>query len=120
MSSRRIAWESDLDRIQERFPLVTRHGLPASCGPGWWPIIERLCEKLELMAKDCESLYFTDIKEKWGLLRVSIGAGPEAAYDAIDEAEDESGGVCEDCGDPGTTKAVNGWYRTTCKECQVS
>jgi predicted HicB family RNase H-like nuclease len=105
----------DLDDV------LKKHGIAypyagAEVGPGWVPLIDRLCARLIELGWDREC---ARIKEKFGGLRFYIGGTPDETYkaihDAIDEAEAESLRTCEECGEPGrpTTK---GWIKTRCPE----
>ena len=82
-------------------------------GDGWYGLMEELCERLSALEEDIQ---FSQIKEKWGQLRVYIAGGSEAAYDIIDEIEDESGEICENCGDKGKLRE-GGWIKCLCDTC---
>lgn len=79
------------------------------CGDGWEPLIRRMCEKLEPL--DAE-IY--QIKEKFGGLRVGIGTTTDEISQIVDDAEEESWDVCEDCGEQGSPRPDLGWIRTLC------
>ena len=112
------------------------------CGEGWSTLytpILNLCAKLDIE--------ITQVKEKFGVLRVYIGPVDadiaDAIYGAISHAEEASSHVCEQCGvkddfhfapgtdkDPGIrlsyngeviTRAVKGgmWLRTLCLTCHA-
>lgn len=107
-----------VDSLRQDFPRVFRGGGGVECGDGWEPLIRRLCEKLEPMTAGEDGLYATQIKEKFGRLRFCIGTGSDAAYDAIDAAETESGSICENCGESGRTVDSHGWLQTLCRGCE--
>lgn len=88
------------------------------CGPGWYPILARLDERLRQIDPDYE---VHQIKEKYGTLRFywasrNLGAGEPA----VAEAEAESERTCELCGNPGCMRKRNGWFRTVCDDCAQS
>ena len=61
-----------------------------------------------------EEVYFTCIKEKFGLLRVYMSEENDPIEEAITQAEEESGTICELCGKPGEHREVFGWESTRC------
>ena len=56
------------------------------------------------------------IKEKFGGLRFYIGCGTQEMFDLIEDAEDKSITICEECGRPGTLRN-GGWLVTRCDDC---
>lgn len=78
-------------------------------GPGWRPLVARAVAAIEAAGYQVEQ-----VKEKFGTLRIYyMGTGvPE-----VDEAERESGRVCEVCGEPGRMRKRNHWLMTRCDEC---
>lgn len=148
------------------------------CGPGWFPIIKRMCgliqghitqsrqntarvrgynralrqaingnptnlkyhfkkrlgwndeQSEEYVKRDVEGkkfreefhkpptqLVFTQIKEKFGTLRVYSSGGDEFCSGVIAMAESMSAITCEDCGVPGKARE-GGWIRTLCDSCE--
>lgn len=84
-------------------------------GPVWAGLLERAYAVLP------EDACVYDVKEKWGLLRISVsGSLTDAALDVLDAIEDESGRVCEQCGRPAATHCVRGWFRTLCDACYTA
>lgn len=91
---------------------------PIECGDGWFNFLVSLFNKIELeliksnLQGEC---YATQVKEKFGGLRVYKSTGNDKIYDLIHEAERESYTICEMCGQPG--KLWNkGWLSTLCDE----
>lgn len=88
-------------------------------GEGWIDLIDRMCQ--ELMEKH-PWVEFTQIKEKFGQLRVYIAPSqvtlPEydAARKLIGRYEAESDSICEQCGAPGKLNRERGWIRVECEE----
>jgi hypothetical protein len=62
-------------------------------------------------------LVFTQIKEKYGTLRVYYNGGDEYCGGIIAMAESMSAVTCEDCGVPGKIRG-GGWIRTLCDGCE--
>jgi hypothetical protein len=95
-------------------------------GDGWEPIIRRLSEKLEPIARET-GLRAVQVKEKFGALRCYVrgadgarklpAAISEAVHAAIIAAMEESGRTCEHCGAAGSTRKVEGWWSTLCDAC---
>lgn len=85
------------------------------CGPGWYPILARLEERLHQIDPDYE---VHQIKEKFGTLRFYWASrNLNAGEMAVAEAESESARTCERCGSPGLLRKRNGWLRTVCDDC---
>ena len=131
------------ENMKDRFLKRFNYGFDFSIGPGWWPLVADLDEKLCMI----DANYTVDqIKEKFGGLRfyatMSDGAAntradilglgsltmrneqaeANPAFDefmaAIDAAEDASYKVCEECGAPGVLCASGGgWLMTRCEAC---
>jgi len=111
-------------------------------GPGWWPLVESYCEQAQAILHQNGEVghwFIRQIKEKFGELRIyhrpalykrlDIDGFPETVDD-IDPPNatpvqellsDLRGGIveranstCEECGEPGGLKVIDGWYRTCC------
>lgn len=61
-------------------------------------------------------MHFTQIKEKFGRLRVYSVGGDAYCEGIIAMAEGMSGKICERCSVPGQP-TKSGWIKTLCKEC---
>ncbi len=141
------------NKLYTKYPKLFREkDLPASescmywgitCGDGWYNIIEEACEKLQKLSDDTNSqIVFTQIKEKFGLLRIYIsidelketridimtnhgvlvnsleqpsGGVWEAAHNITNEAEEKSIKTCEVCGELGSPCSNRGWILTLCE-----
>jgi hypothetical protein len=89
-------------------------------GNGWYGIAKDLAESLSKLSN---SIVVTQIKEKFGALRVYTSAPvdiQEAVMDLVSKAESKSVLTCTSCGDPCTRETVNFVIRTTCKPCLTS
>lgn len=119
------------ERILKKYPKLFRQkdlsiSETAMCwglniGEGWFWLLERLCEQLQwdIDRNKHPQIEFTQIKEKFGLLRAHTNGSDDKQYGMIDLAEYLSGFICEECG---TTKDVSqnkkGYIRTLCIKCR--
>ena len=115
-------------QLFKRFPkLFTQRKLPMSqtcmcwlfeCGDGWYNIINDLCHNLQGINADIE---FSQIKEKFGTLRVYYDNNGEYDTSNVDElidyAEKASEDTCEYCGSMVGVTQTDGWIVTLCKDC---
>ena len=90
------------------------------CGKGWWPLI---CETLDrvqaIVDRDgLDDISITQVKEKFGELRIYTSSFTEEIDDIIQAATDRSLTICEQCGKPGSLRNNHGWLITLCDECQ--
>ncbi|MFU0828931.1 MAG: hypothetical protein ACFWTJ_15615 [Lachnoclostridium sp.] len=82
-------------------------------GKGWLKLIEDNIPKLEALgAKITAPAY-----EKYGLLRINVDNETPEVLDLLHKIEEESGHICEECGEAGEERVVNDWVRTLCDEC---
>lgn len=85
----------------------TRSTAKLFVGPGWHALIDRIYDQLPTDA------FVSDVKEKWGGLRLSVYDVDESVFDFIDAIESESLRTCEVCGNPGQPRDT-GWIKTLC------
>lgn len=118
------------DGIMAKYPILfSESKLPMTqtcmcwgieCGAGWLLIVDALAAKLEAMnvLHPDDPITFTQVKEKFGTLRIYFNAGSDYTMTEklIDEAEAASAKTCEDCGAPGKCRP-GGWIRTLCDKC---
>lgn len=57
----------------------------------------------------------SQLKEKFGMMRMYITTGTEEMYSLISEAEEKSGKICETCGADGEIISDHGWLKTRCE-----
>lgn len=99
------------------------------CGDGWFDLLKDLITGIKEI---CESPQFNlplniddqpleikvdQVKEKYGTLRFYYNSCNAFIDKLINEAEDASETICEDCGKPGTLRDKNHWYSVRCDEC---
>jgi hypothetical protein len=91
---------------------TTRENIKLMVGPGWAKLLDEVYDRLEKFPDS----YISQIKEKWGRLRIYVFGVDEATLDFIDDIEERSGMVCEKCGKVGKLR-TGGWLKTLCDEC---
>jgi hypothetical protein len=88
------------------------------CGDGWLTLLYRLSRALSEHADSVGlELVATQVKEKFGMLRIYVDGGDEEVDRLLDEGELESAAICEVCGAPGTL-SNGGWCSTRCEPCR--
>lgn len=89
---------------------------------GWNVLIERLCDVIQYHINGHvpdelkDQIHFTQIKQKFGGLRVHVNHWVPYIQGAIGMAEDFSYQVCEVCGKTAATQNVKGWITTLCDD----
>jgi hypothetical protein len=89
-------------------------------GKGWEPLANELLGKIQDFINthpEHSDLEVTDIKEKFGALRVYLNYYPPGMSGLIREYEEKSLSVCELCGEKGYLQKKFGWYKTICDKC---
>jgi hypothetical protein len=116
----------DYDTIIAKYPKLFRQkDLPMNktcmcwgicCGIGWYDLIDEVCQKLSE-----HPIEFTQVKEKWGGLRMYYQSidGADVNWEAVEliisQAEMRSVETCDQCGDPGTIGG-KGWISCRCEK----
>ena len=111
---------ADSGDVPNPTPTIVIDGM--ACGDGWYAILDTLSEYIETNINDHPkrpTIRATQVKQKWGGLRVYTDSTPELAYGAIRMAEQLSRRTCESCG---TTNDVDvaeedGWRTALCPSC---
>ena len=92
------------------------------CDNGWDDILEELCDKIQKLVDSEPERYkdfeFTQVKEKFGSLRVYCNYEDDEINKLIDEACAKSERTCEICGNPGRITYRGTWMKTLCKKCE--
>lgn len=110
-----------LDDVSDPTPSIALDGM--ACGDGWYHILDTLSAFLETTINDHPdrpTIRATQVKQKWGGLRMYTDPTPELAYGAITVMERLSHTICESCG---TTRDVehredDGWRVALCPDCE--
>ena len=87
------------------------------CCDGWFDLLWDLFEQIEKELDSKSEFRVSQVKEKYGGLRVYVWGGSDKVQDLISAAEKKSETICEDCGKPGKLNQVCGWWATECKKC---
>lgn len=112
------AWHKKTQEIRARYPRLFPRPVGFSCPPAWAEIIEDALRQLEKAAERMglpDDLYphITDIKEKYGTLRIYHDdyspAGDDSFDRIVEEAEARSERTCIVCGEPGYIKEGGLW-----------
>lgn len=107
-------------------------------GPGWWPLLSDFCEQLdEGLRRHGETgrWFVRQVKEKMGQMRIYVRPAserlnvdwyPDSTHD-IDpspvqdllsdlrsQITERANRTCEECGEPGGLRVLDGWYSTCC------
>jgi len=95
--------------------------IPWECGKGWWPMIEKVASAIDSYntAHPDSPVEVSQIKQKFGGLRIYHYNAPEDIRQLIDEAVEASWRTCERCGTKeGVTTNLEGYRLTLCPECR--
>jgi len=87
-------------------------------GKGWRPLIEPIYQRIQQLNAEGANIEVSQIKEKFGMLRIYVHNAPDEIHEMILGAERQSIHICEDCGEP--AKRVVGehkWIYTLCPKC---
>jgi hypothetical protein len=89
-----------------------------SVGPGWRPLLERYARNIDYQVSkgDMPPVSISQVKEKFGTLRIYTQGGNELSSILEAFIEDLSGYYCEDCGKLASMGNKQGWFRTTCED----
>ncbi|MDH4567927.1 DUF2384 domain-containing protein [Pseudomonas sp. BN414] len=87
------------------------------CGDGWLGLLDGTLSLLDGYASQRSvDVYLTQVKEKFGVLRIYSRGGDEYTELMIDIAELVSGTICEICGQRGAAWSSQGWISVRCAE----
>jgi len=135
------ASEKSWNSLYEKYPnlFLNRNKTPMEscmsfgieCNLGWYDIISSLCWMIKQhedniennkkhfpeTAKEYFPVYFDQVKEKFGGLRVYFSGGDDYVEGLVSMAESFSYKVCEVCGNKGKPNK-GGWISTLCENCR--
>lgn len=114
------------------------------CGPGWQPLILKLCSALDKVWDGYDDIigdkgcwHILQVKEKMGALVVRAEIAMQSTksdsaeifenykvrtsnfYALIDGAHFKSTEICEECGESGRKRFLIGAYKTLCDRCFI-
>jgi hypothetical protein len=108
-----------MDQYPSWFAAVRDPNLWAfTIGDGWFPLLAELCEGIAA-ANPPASFQFTTIKQKYGLLRIYCCNGNNGIEKLLDQYEERSKTICQNCGATGNlAREANGYVVTLCTKCR--
>lgn len=120
-------YDEFVNALEAKYPEMFSKPYGGLCiGPGWWPIIEALCNQIHHHVKwkqeqkekynrgeGCPDVTVQQIKEKFGGLRFYYDGGDDVVDGLVRMAESWAARSCEECGHPGKSRD-GGWIRTLC------
>ena len=95
--------------------------IPWECGKGWWQMIEKVASAIDSFNADHPEtpIEVSQIKQKFGGLRIYQYNAPEDIRQLIDHAIEASWRTCEKCGSTtGVTTNLEGFRLTLCPDCR--
>jgi hypothetical protein len=98
--------------------------VPLEHGPGWFGVLDTILSAMEAAGFDKQRDEITQIKEKFGCIRVYVNfdqsiAGGSERLEQVRKAmlgADKSAKTCEICGEPSKMMVTHGWWMTRCLE----
>ena len=115
------------NKLYEDFPMLfANREQKGSCmvygcehGDGWHGILRAACKEIAAHGeRECyQPFKFSQIKEKYGTLRLYHDGGDSYCDGVVDMAEAMSAVTCEQCGAPGKPND-SGWISTLCEGCR--
>ena len=88
------------------------------CEKGWHQLIFDTLDKIEeIVVRDELDIQVTEVKEKFGGLRIYLDGYTDEIDSFVQAAEKQSFKICEICGEPGKLREINGWLMTRCDKC---
>lgn len=105
--------------LKSKFPKVFVQLDWLNIEDGWIDLVERLAAVIEVHIDISvpdelkEQIYFTEIKQKFGQLRVGMSNYTPYVRGAITMAQVESYTICEKCGERGSLRHMS-WITTLC------
>lgn len=92
--------------------MYDREEAKAAVGKGWHSLIDEVYDHVS------PNVVFSQVKEKFGGLRMYACQASEKDLEFIDSIEDKSLEICEFCGEPGVPVLIRGWVKTLCRLCE--
>jgi hypothetical protein len=113
--------EDDIIKIETDFSDIFNGSIFLECNSGWFKIIYEALSKIQehvrelYNAKHIESkeIVVTQIKEKYGTLRIYMSSEDDVIEDIISKAHKKSSKTCEICGKRGKIRGSS-WLYTAC------
>lgn len=110
------SWRDELDK---RFGWMGEHGLYFECLGGWRFILKDFFERVEATLatpEEREGFRISQVKEKWGSLRIHCTLVDDRIDRLVAAAESASEVTCDVCGGRGRSTGKCGWISTRCEK----
>ena len=83
---------------------------------GWFNLLNELFVRMEKLQFEDDPFYIVQVKEKFAGLRVYTTHGTDELYNLLEEYENLSYTICENCGSQGKVTGQH-WLVTLCDKC---
>lgn len=109
--------EKYLDKLERDFGYMLKH-TSGYVYPGWMKLIQDMLRELDELHYDGIGCHpeFTDIKDKFGTLRVYGHNFNDETQEIIDKYERLSAETCATCGAKGELRVQHRWLYVACEE----
>jgi hypothetical protein len=104
-----------LDKLERDFGYMLTHTSGYVC-PGWEQLIRDMLTEIASNSDKRSAPEFTQIKEKFGTLRVYGYNINDDEQEILDKYERLSAKTCEVCGAEGHLREKSGWQYVACEE----
>jgi hypothetical protein len=114
--------KSKLAPFQAKYPQLFSKLNWLEIQEGWYDIVWNISAVIQRhLDQDVpeelkDQIYFMQIKEKFGGIRLYISHSTPYIYGAISMAEATSSTTCEVCGRPGSFRNIRNWFSTLCDQ----
>jgi hypothetical protein len=115
----KIEWQDYLNTTYNFHENYYGNQVSYECGDGWFQLLKDMFDELrdQMEMDGIEKIHITQIKEKFGSLRVYADFPNEKIDAIIGKYEDKSYHVCEQCGLPSHLRTFRGWVYNMCDPC---
>ncbi|MCE5305765.1 MAG: hypothetical protein ABFD00_01625 [Chloroherpetonaceae bacterium] len=86
-------------------------------GEGWMPLLIEMLDKIQMIVNnnpEYADVEIVQVKEKYGSMIVYLNYYYKEIEDLINEYEEKSCYICEECGQAGEIRNINNWYTALC------
>lgn len=107
-----------VNNLVKKYPKLFKHCYP-ECDKGWLSLINSLCSQLQydIDHNKQPQIEFSQIKEKFGQLRLYTRGHNDYQDGMITLIERLSETICMSCGSNKDVKQTEGWIVTLCPNC---
>jgi len=115
----RNVWNDEVDKDYDYSWILGIDELPK----GWIKLFLQMCEDIRkplIENNYLDKFRFSEIKEKYGSMRLYNFGATQEINEIIEKYEYISQFVCEECGKPAEKESINGWVGYYCSDCAAS